>query len=144
MTALYRTTVTSTGPRRGTAVSSDGRLRVELDVPTELGGRGAGTDPEQLFGAGYAACFHSALTRVARAEGVSTKGSQVSAHVALIPLDGDRFGIEVDLEVWLPEVRPDTAQVLVERAHQVCPYSNATRGNIRVGLSVTDQSRLAS
>ena len=141
---LYSTTVTSNGPRRGRAASSDGRLDVELDIPTELGGKGAGTNPEQLFAAGYSACFHSALGRVAKAQGIRMAGAEVTAQVALVSLADDRFGLEVDLEVWLPGVAPEQLLELMERAHHVCPYSNATRGNLRVGLHVADKARSAS
>lgn len=144
MTALYTTTVTSNGPRRGRALSSDGRLQVDLDIPAALGGKGAGTDPEQLFAAGYSACFHSALARVAKATGASTAGAEVTAHVALIPLPGDRFGLNVELEVWLPDVAAEHAHHLLELAHEVCPYSNATRGKLQVGLRPADHSRAVS
>ena len=133
---LYTATATATGGRDGRAVSSDGALDVQLSVPRELGGAGgAGTNPEQLFAAGYAACFHSALQMVARASRADITDSSVGARVG-IGRQGEGFGLEVTLEVVLPNVPADQARALMEQAHQVCPYSNATRGNIDVVLEL--------
>jgi Ohr subfamily peroxiredoxin len=103
-----------------------------------MGGSGDGTNPEQLFAIGYAACFHSALRLVGRQDKANVSDSAVGARVSLGQIDNGDFGLAVELEVTLPHVDPDTARQLTERAHQVCPYSNATRGNIDVKLVVTD------
>jgi osmotically inducible protein OsmC len=134
---LYTAEATATGGRAGHATSSDGRLDVDLSVPKELGGdSGPGTNPEQLFAAGYAACFQGAMGVVARRENVSIDGSTVTARVGLGPI-GEVFNIKVDLRVHVPSL-PDqaAAEDLVAKAHQVCPYSNATRGNVDVTLTV--------
>ncbi|MBB4907604.1 organic hydroperoxide resistance protein [Actinophytocola algeriensis] len=137
MEALYTAKATSTGAgRRGHVASSDGVLEHDLSMPKEMGGPGgAGTNPEQLFAAGYAACFHSALQAVARREKVSVHDSSVTAEVG-IGKQGEGFGLVVDLVVALPGLESEAAQKLVDTAHQVCPYSNATRGNIDVNLRV--------
>ena len=133
---LYTATATATGGREGQARSSDGALAVKLSTPRELGGAGGdGTNPEQLFAAGYAACFHSALQMVARASRADITDSSVGARVG-IGRQGEGFGLEVTLEVVLPNVPADQARALMEQAHQVCPYSNATRGNIDVVLEL--------
>jgi osmotically inducible protein OsmC len=137
MNVLYRTTATATGDgRNGHSRSEDGVVDVELRVPTEMGGPGGATNPEQLFAAGYAACFHSALKLVAGQDKADTAGSEVSATVGIGTLDSGGFGLEVELDVSLPHVDRATAELLVAKAHEVCPYSNATRGNIEVKLSV--------
>lgn len=134
---LYRASATATGGRDGRSVSSDGVLDVALSTPRELGGAGgAGTNPEQLFAAGYSACFLGALKFVAAREKVKLPDAvNVTAEVGIgaIPTG---FGIEVDLRVALPGLPADQAQALVEKAHVVCPYSNATRDNIDVRLAV--------
>ena len=137
MNALYTAKATSTGAgRNGHVASSDGVLEHDLSMPKELGGAGgAGTNPEQLFAAGYAACFHSALQAVARGEKLSVRDSTVTAEVG-IGKQGEGFGLTVDLVVSLPGLEAEAAQKLVDTAHQVCPYSNATRGNIDVNLRV--------
>ena len=138
MEALYTAKATSTGAgRNGHVASSDGVLDLDLAMPKELGGAGgAATNPEQLFAAGYAACFHSALQAVARREKASVRDSTVTAEVAIGKQDPG-FGLAVDLVVALPGLDEPTAQKLVDAAHQMCPYSNATRGNIDVNLRVT-------
>ena len=103
-----------------------------------MGGSGTGTNPEQLFAIGYAACYHSALRLVGRQEKADVSDSAVGARVSLGQLDTGGFGLAVELEVTLPNLDHDAAQQLAEKAHQVCPYSNATRGNIDVKLVVTD------
>jgi lipoyl-dependent peroxiredoxin len=139
MKTLYTAEALATGEGRdGHGRTSDGRLDLELAIPKEMGGSGNGTNPEQLFAVGYAACFHSALRLVARQERADVSDSAVGSRVSLGQLDNGAFGLAVELEVTLPNVDHDTAQRLTEKAHQVCPYSNATRGNIDVNLVVTD------
>ncbi|MDI1464379.1 organic hydroperoxide resistance protein [Catellatospora sp. KI3] len=134
MTSLYTAVVTSSGDgRNGKILSADGLLSADLAMPPALGGTGAGTNPEQLFAAGYAACFHSALRLVARQAKADVEGSEVTAKVDLNRV-GAGFGLGARLEISLPGVAPEAARALVEAAHQVCPYSNATRGNIEVEL----------
>ncbi|MFC9457089.1 organic hydroperoxide resistance protein [Streptomyces sp. NPDC056983] len=136
MEAIYTAVATATHGRDGRAVSSDGRLDLQLGIPTEMGGNGQGTNPEQLFAAGYSACFASALGLVGRAAKVDIGDAAVTAEVG-IGKQGEGFGLAVTLRVELPEtVDAETGRKLVEQAHQVCPYSNATRGNIDVELVV--------
>jgi len=135
--SLYTAKATSTGAARaGHVASDDGVLDLDLSIPKGLGGAGGpGSNPEQLFAAGYSACFHSALQAVARGEKVRLDGSSVTAEVS-IGKQGEGFGLAVELVVSLPGIEEETAQKLVAAAHQVCPYSNATRGNIDVELKV--------
>jgi lipoyl-dependent peroxiredoxin len=136
--ALYTTRAHVTGGRSGGhARTDDGRLDVGIEAPSELGGSGEGTNPEQLFAAGYAACFLSALKLVAGKRGVPADGASIDADVEL-HRDGRAFKLAAELRVTMPGVEREQAERLVERAHQVCPYSNATRGNIGVALSVAD------
>ncbi|RVU24527.1 organic hydroperoxide resistance protein [Streptomyces antnestii] len=136
MDAIYTAVATATHGRDGRAVSSDGRLDLQLAIPAEMGGNGQGTNPEQLFAAGYSACFASALGLVGRAAKVDVSDAAVTAEVG-IGKQGESFGLAVTLRVELPEsVDAETGRKLVEQAHQVCPYSNATRGNIEVDLVV--------
>jgi lipoyl-dependent peroxiredoxin len=135
---LYTAEVMSTGDgRNGHVVSSDHRLDLDLAVPPELGGSGSGngTNPEQLFAAGYSACFHSALRGVARREGVDPGQSTVTARVGVGP-EGDMYGLVVTLVISIPGLDRGKARELAELAHQRCPYSRATRGNISVELRV--------
>jgi Ohr subfamily peroxiredoxin len=137
MDALYTAEGTAWGGREGHSASSDGVLDVELRIPKELGGPGGPfTNPEQLFAVGYASCFHSALKLVAAGAKVDVAESAVTAKVGIGPDGSGGFGLEVELEAELPGVERSVAEVLVARAHQVCPYSNATRGNIDVSLTV--------
>jgi osmotically inducible protein OsmC len=138
MKPLYTAKATAFGDgRTGTARSSDGTLDLTLTIPRELGGTGdPGTNPEQLFAAGYAACFHSALRLVARQEKTQTPGSDVTAQVGIGARDDGGFGLAVELLVSLPGVEPTTAERLVTAAHDVCPYSHATRGNIEVRVNI--------
>ncbi|MCZ0729993.1 organic hydroperoxide resistance protein [Mycolicibacterium iranicum] len=139
MKALYTAEALATGEGRdGHGTTSDGKVDVALSIPKEMGGSGEGTNPEQLFAVGYAACFHSALRLVARQQKADVSDSAVGAKVILGSTDSGAFGLAVELEITLPNVDHDTAQGLAEAAHQVCPYSNATRGNIEVKLTVTD------
>ncbi|WP_299530444.1 organic hydroperoxide resistance protein [uncultured Streptomyces sp.] len=133
---LYTAVATAENGRDGRVSSDDGNLDVVVNPPKSMGGSGNGTNPEQLFAAGYAACFQSALGVVARQEKVSVAGSRVTAHVGIGKNGNGGFGLTVELHVTIPEVDTATAQTLVEKAHQVCPYSNATRGNINVELTV--------
>ncbi|MDQ1019134.1 organic hydroperoxide resistance protein [Streptomyces afghaniensis] len=136
MDALYTAVATATHGREGRAVSSDGVLDLALGMPQAMGGNGQGTNPEQLFAAGYAACFGSALGLVGRQAKVDVSDAAVTAEVS-IGKQGEGFGLAVVLRVELPEsVDETTGRKLVEQAHQVCPYSNATRGNIEVDLVI--------
>lgn len=134
---LFRSQVTATGGRDGNASSADGNFKVQLSTPRELGGAGGnGSNPEQLFAAGYAACFLSALKYVAAQEKIRLPdASNVTGIVGIGAIPGG-FGIEVELQIDLPTLPREQAQSLVERAHLVCPYSNATRNNIDVRLTV--------
>ena len=139
MKTLYTAEALATGEGRdGHGRSSDGRLDFDLAIPKEMGGSGNGTNPEQLFAVGYAACFHSALRLVGRQDKVDVSDSSVGARVSLGQLDNGGFGLAVELEVTLPNVDAETARQVTEKAHQVCPYSNATRGNVEVTLTVAD------
>ncbi|GGJ71205.1 organic hydroperoxide resistance protein [Glutamicibacter ardleyensis] len=139
MESLYTAESLSTGHgREGRVKTADGKLDLNLTPPSELGGSGTGTNPEQLFAAGYAACFHSALHSVARSRKIKIEDSSVGGRVHL-HRDGDSgFKLSVELEVVIPEMDHAQAQELADAAHQVCPYSNATRGNIDVAVTVSD------
>ncbi len=134
---LYSTKVTVTGGRDGEAVSEDGNLKVKLDKPKEMGGAGGkATNPEQLFAAGYAACFLSAMKMLANKKKIAiSENPSILAEVAL-GSSGDKLGLQATLTVKLPGMDTADAEKLVELAHQTCPYSNATRGNIDVTLVV--------
>jgi Ohr subfamily peroxiredoxin len=137
MQALYSTTAHARGDgRNGQIESDDGILEAPVRMPPELGGPGGATNPEQLFAAGYAACFHSALRLAGQQAGVDVSGSEVSATVHLGTTDAGGFGLGVDLDVSLPACTPEEARATADRAHELCPYSNATRGNIDVTVSV--------
>ena len=137
MDTLYTATALATGDgRNGRVESSDGILAADVRAPKEMGGPGGATNPEQLFAAGYAACFHSALRGVAKRSGADVTDSEVVADVSIGPNGDGGFGLAVGLEVTLPQVERAEAEKLVEQAHQVCPYSNATRGNVEVTLAV--------
>lgn len=135
---LYTATATATGGRDGRATSSDHVIDLPLSTPKEMGGPGkaGATNPEQLFAAGYAACFDGALNLVARLEKTPISGSTVEAAVSF-GKDGDNYGLAVDMQVNIPGLSQAQAEALVAKAHQVCPYSRATRGNIEVNLSTT-------
>ncbi len=138
MDKLYTAQATATGGRNGQVKSSDGVLNLEVRVPKEMGGSGgAYTNPEQLFAAGYAACFDSALSLIIRTEKVKTGTTTVTAEVSIGKNDAGGFGLAVTLNVNIPGVDQATAEALVAKAHQVCPYSNATRNNVEVTLEVT-------
>lgn len=138
MQALYVASATSTGGRDGRSVSSDGVLDVRLTTPKALGGAGGeGTNPEQLFAAGYSACFIGALKFVAgqQKRAIPAEAS-ITAEVGIGQIEGG-FGLDIDLKVHLPGLEQADAQALVDAAHKVCPYSNATRGNVDVRLHVS-------
>jgi Ohr subfamily peroxiredoxin len=134
---LYTAHATATGGRTGTAKSSDGALSVELSTPKELGGGGgSGTNPEQLFAAGYSACFIGAIKHVASTQKIRLPGEvSIATDVGIGPLPHG-FGIQVAMKISLPGLERAAAEALVAAAHEVCPYSNATRGNIDVSLTV--------
>jgi Ohr subfamily peroxiredoxin len=137
MDTLYTAVATATHGREGRAVSSDGKLDLQLALPVEMGGNGQGTNPEQLFAAGYAACFANAMVSSARREGSleDVEGVTVTAHVHFGALGKGRFGLGLTLEVDVPALDQAAAEDLVARAHERCPYSNATRGNIDIKLT---------
>ena len=138
--ALYTATATSTGGRTGSTKSSDGRIALQLSTPKELGGdSGPGTNPEQLFAAGYSACFIGAMKAVAARQKIALPADvSITADVGIGPLTGKAgaFGIAVKMAVSIPGMDRAAAEALVATAHEVCPYSNATRGNVDVALSV--------
>lgn len=139
MKILYTAAATATGGRNGQVKSSDGVLDLEVRMPKALGGAQDGyTNPEQLFAAGYAACFDSALNLVIKTAKISTGTTTVSAEVSIGPNETGGFGLAVRLAANIPGVDQQQAEELVAKAHQICPYSNATRGNIEVELSVSN------
>jgi len=135
---LYRTTATASGGRDGQAATQDGTFSVKLATPKELGGGGGpGNNPEQLFAAGYSACFIGAMKFVASQGGPKVPANAaVTATVGIGPRSEGGFGLDIDLEVSLPGLSKAETETLVEKAHQVCPYSNATRNNVPVRLTV--------
>ena len=138
VTPLYIAEAKSTGGRDGSSRSSDGKLEVKLSTPKELGGEGGdGTNPEQMFAAGYSACFIGALKFVAGQQKKALPAdSSITAKVGIGQIPGG-FGLDIDLNIDLPGLQQAEAQALVDAAHQVCPYSNATRGNVDVRLHVS-------
>ncbi len=139
MNKLYQAEVTAQGGREGKVVSTDGIIDMEVRMPEGLGGKGgAYTNPEQLFAAGYSACFDGALNLVARMRKIRLQGSETTAKVAIGKLDDESLGLAVDLHVKVPGVEADVARELLQEAHQVCPYSKATRGNIEVNLHLVE------
>jgi Ohr subfamily peroxiredoxin len=136
MDVLYTAEATAWGGREGRSASSDGMLDVQLRIPKELGGPGGGTNPEELFAAGYAGCFHSALKRVASGMKLDVSESAITARVGLGANDTGGFGLAVELVGELPGLSAEQGRELLEKAHQVCPYSNATRGNVEVTLTL--------
>jgi osmotically inducible protein OsmC len=137
---LYTAEATVEGGREGHGRTSDGRLEVDFSVPAAMSGDdGPGTNPEQLFALGYAACFQSALLGVAQGRNLDATGSQITSHVGIGPLDSGGFGLQVSLDLHAPNIAAVDARELMLRADQRCPYSNATRGNITVALSFNGQ-----
>jgi osmotically inducible protein OsmC len=138
---LYTAEAAATGGREGHAATSDGRVEVELDVPKEMGGSGGpGTNPEQLFAVGYAACFQSALLRFANGRGLDLSESRVTARVGIGLLSSGGIGLAAALDLDAPGLTREVAVDLMHRAHETCPYSRATRGNIEVTLTVSGSS----
>ena len=137
---IYTAEATVTGGRDGHGESSDGALDVQLRIPPEMGGEGGGTNPEQLFAVGYAACFEGALGVVARRARAETGAVSIDSRVSLTPNSDGGFQLGVALDVSLPGLESDQAATLVAAAHEVCPYSNATRGNIEVTLTANGQA----
>lgn len=135
---LYTAEATAVGGRDGHVHSADGLLDVDLRPPVEMGGPGGATNPEELFAAGYAACFHSAMKLIAGQQKLDVEGTEVSASIGIGPLDDGGFGLTASLVIYAPKLDKAEAESLVEAAHKVCPYSNATRGNIEVSLSVVE------
>ena len=142
MPAVYTAYATSTGNgRNGHVRSSDGAIDLDLAMPKEMGGPGGAlTNPEQLFAAGYAACFHSALKLIAGKQKLNIDGSTVTGEVGIGPNGSGGFGLEVVLRFTFDQLDQAAAEALVAAAHEVCPYSNATRGNIEVQLIVTSDA----
>lgn len=138
MDVLYTAEAVSTGHGRTGHVTAGDYIDLEVAPPKEMGGSGAGTNPEQLFAAGYAACFHGALHAVARGRKVALEDSSVGGRVQIGPNGQGGYQLAVLLEVVLPGVEHELAQELADQAHQVCPYSNATRGNIEVTVTVSE------
>jgi osmotically inducible protein OsmC len=137
---LYTAEAVVEGGREGHGRTRDGRLEVDFSVPASMSGDdGPGTNPEQLFAIGYAACFQSALLGVARGRNLDATGSQIASRVGIGPLDSGGFGLQVSLDLHAPNIAAEVARDLMLRADQRCPYSNATRGNITVALSVDGQ-----
>jgi lipoyl-dependent peroxiredoxin len=137
---IYTAEANVTGGRaEGHGRTTDGALDVQLRLPEEMGGQGGGTNPEQLFAVGYAACFESALGAVARREKAEVGEVSIDSQVSLLPTPERGFKLAVELDVRLPQVDDAQAVKLVEAAHHVCPYSNATRGNIEVKLTANGQ-----
>ena len=133
----YTAVATATGGRDGKAKSDDGKLDVKLAPPKEMGGNGEGTNPEQLFAAGYSACFLGAMKFVANRDGFTMPSdASITGHVGIGPIPTG-FAIQVELKISLPDMDKAEAQKLVDAAHVVCPYSNATRGNVDVTLTVS-------
>ncbi len=134
---LYTAEATATGGREGHARTSDGRFEVDLDIPKEMGGTGGpGTNPEQLFAIGYAACFQTSLLRFAAGRKLDLGSSRITARVGIGPVEQGGFGLAVALDLDAPGIVRDEAVELMNRAHEACPYSRATRGNIEVMLTV--------
>ncbi|WP_088314354.1 organic hydroperoxide resistance protein [Kineosporia sp. R_H_3] len=137
MDALYTAVATATGDgRNGHVRSDDGLVDTDVRMPAGLGGPGGATNPEQLFAAGYAACFHSAVKVVARRDKLDVDGTEITTRVSIGSNGAGGFGLAVELDLHAPNLDKAAAQDLLEKAHQVCPYSNATRGNIEVTLAV--------
>jgi Ohr subfamily peroxiredoxin len=137
MEIIYTASAVATGAgRNGHVRSLDGFVDTDVRVPREMGGAGGATNPEQLFAAGYAACFHSALQMIATQARADTTDSEVVADVSIGSNGAGGFGLAVQLEIALPALDRAQAEKLVEQAHEVCPYSNATRGNVDVTLTV--------
>lgn len=134
---VYTARATSTGGRQGHVRTDDGKIDLDLTSPKETGGPGTGANPELLFASAYSACFQGALGLVAKKQGVDTSSSLVTAEVGFGP-EGESFGISVEMKVAVPDVDLATVQELAEAAHEICPYSKATRGNIPVTITAVE------
>lgn len=137
MKALYTATAHTHGGRNGQVETTDGLLKLKLAMPKELGGQGGGNNPEQLFAAGYAACFESAMRHVAQMQKIPLKDASMEAQVSLYPTPEKGFKLGVELHAKVVGLSQKDAEDLVEKAHHVCPYSNAVRGNIEVQIKVS-------
>jgi lipoyl-dependent peroxiredoxin len=139
--SLYTAEARVTGGRlHGHGKTSDGALEVDIRIPKELGGEGGGTNPEQLFAVGFASCFESALALIARREKLEAQDAEIASKVMLLPTEERGFKLGVELDISLPSIDdPSQAAEMVRRAHRVCPYSNATRGNIDLKLTVNGE-----
>ncbi|MEI5906885.1 organic hydroperoxide resistance protein [Bacillus spongiae] len=141
MDAIYTAKATVQGGREGRVTSSDGAIQLDLSMPKELGGAGgSGTNPEQLFAAGYAACYESALKLVARQQDTKVGETQITSQVTIGHDPSGGYKLEVQLDVKIPGVELDVAKQLIQAAHQACPYSKATRGNIDVHIRVVKEA----
>jgi Ohr subfamily peroxiredoxin len=138
---VYTAEATVTGGRaEGHGVTSDGQLDLQLRLPSEMGGQGGGTNPEQLFAVGFAACFEGAIGVVGRREHAEVGDVSIDSHVSLITTEDRGFNVAVQLDVKLPQIsEPEKAKTIVAEAHKVCPYSNATRGNVEVTLTANGE-----
>ena len=140
MKTLYTTKATATGGRNGQAKSENGIINLEVRHPKALGGANDDfANPEMLFAAGYAACFDSALNLVIKKENIQTGITSVTSNISIGQTETGGFGLEAELHATIPGVTMEVAQSLIEKAHQVCPYSNATRGNMAVKLTVSNE-----
>jgi len=138
---LYTAEATVTGGRdEGHGRTSDGALEVDLRAPAELGGPGGGTNPEQLFAVGFASCFESAVKLIARRRKLEADDVSIDSRVQLLPTEERGFKLAVELDVTLAQIEGESARELIAAAHKVCPYSNATRGNIDVALTVNGEA----
>ena len=139
MTSLYQTRVKAVGGRSGTVRSDDGLLDLPLAMPRELGGTGGATNPEQLFAAGYAACFENAVIHVTRGQADKVRDGDIEVQAAVCLIDNKQggFGLAVTLDVSIAGLDQDKAEKIIEAAHAVCPYSNAVQGNVDVKINVT-------
>ncbi|HAT6976720.1 TPA: Ohr family peroxiredoxin [Legionella pneumophila] len=137
MKALYTTIAKTHGGRNGRVETTDGLLKLHLAMPIELGGKGGATNPEQLFAAGYAACFESAIRHVANVQKISLEDVSMASEVSLYATPEKGFKLGVALHAYITGLNQNEAEALVAKAHEVCPYSNAIRGNVEVKLSVS-------
>ncbi|MCZ8516569.1 organic hydroperoxide resistance protein [Paenibacillus filicis] len=139
MQNLYTGTATAVGGRNGKVVSSDQVISLDLTMPKALGGSGAhGTNPEQLFAAGYSACFDGAVGLALRQKGIKAEGTKVTAHVTIGKTEDGGYALAAELDVTIVGVTPEVAREIAEAAHQICPYSKATRGNIDVKIKLVE------
>lgn len=140
MKAIYTATAAAKGGRHGTVATSDGRVALSLTRPVEMGGDGSGTNPEQLFACGYAACFASTIDFLAKQQKLDLGPIQVTARVTLGKLEVEGYGLAAELDVALPGVEPAVAEAIVAQAKRNCPYSNATRGNVETRVTIVQAS----